>query len=48
MLKPIAHLVLESFIGAGISDVTLVVQPRDLQFVQDYFTVDPSFSRAAR
>lgn len=43
VLKPIAHLVLESLMGAGVSDVTLVVQPRDLSFVQEYFTVDQSF-----
>ena len=43
VLKPIAHLVLEAFMDAGVSDVTLVVQPRDLALVQDYFTVDPSF-----
>ncbi len=43
VLKPIAHLVLEAFMAAGVSDVTLVVQPRDLSLVQEYFTVDPSF-----
>lgn len=43
ILKPIAHLVLESLIGAGVSDITLVVQPRDLAFVQEYFSVDTSF-----
>jgi UTP--glucose-1-phosphate uridylyltransferase len=43
VLKPIAHLVLEAMIDAGVSDVTLVVQPRDLSLIQDYFTVDPSF-----
>lgn len=43
VLKPIAHLVLEGMMAAGVSDVTLVVQPRDLGFVQEYFTVDPSF-----
>lgn len=43
VLKPIAHLVLEALMGAGVSDVTLVVQPRDLSLVQEYFTVDPLF-----
>jgi dTDP-glucose pyrophosphorylase len=43
VLKPIAHIVVEGLIAAGVSDVTLVVQPRDLSFVQEYFTVDPSF-----
>ncbi len=28
---------------AGVTDVTLVVQPRDLSLIQDYFTVDTSF-----
>jgi UTP--glucose-1-phosphate uridylyltransferase len=45
VLKPIAHVVLETMMEAGISDVTLVVQPRDLAFVKDYFTVDPDFLR---
>ena len=43
VLKPITHLVLEAFMGAGLSDVTLVVQPRDLSLAQEYFTVDRSF-----
>jgi UTP--glucose-1-phosphate uridylyltransferase len=43
VLKPIAHLVLESLLGAGVSDVTLVVQPRDLALIQEYFSIDPSF-----
>ena len=43
LLKPIAHRVLESLVGAGVTDATLVVRPRDLAFVQEYFTVDPAF-----
>ena len=43
LLKPVAHLVLESFVSAGVEDVTLVVSPRDLPFVQQYFTIDPAF-----
>ncbi len=43
VLKPIAHLVLEAFMAAGVGDATLVVQPRDLALVQEYFTVDPGF-----
>ena len=43
VLKPVAHLVLETMIGAGVDDVTLVVNPRDLSFVQNYFTVDTEF-----
>jgi len=45
VLKPVAHLVLETMIGAGADDVTLVVNPRDLSFVQNYFTVDKEFLR---
>jgi dTDP-glucose pyrophosphorylase len=43
VLKPLAHLVLETLMGAGVSDVTLVVQPSDLELVRNYFTVDASF-----
>ncbi len=43
VLKPIAHRVLETFVGAGITDIVLVVQPRDLAFVQNYFTIDREF-----
>jgi dTDP-glucose pyrophosphorylase len=43
VLKPVAHLVLEAMMDAGVSEVTMVVQPRDLGFVRDYFTVDPAF-----
>ena len=43
VLKPIAHVVLEGFIAAGVTDATLVVRPRDLSTVREYFTVDPSF-----
>lgn len=43
VLKPVAHLVLETLMGAGISDVTLVVQPRDLPFLRNYLTVDRLF-----
>jgi UTP--glucose-1-phosphate uridylyltransferase len=44
-LKPVAHLALETLADAGASDVTLVVAPRDRSFVENYFTVDPSFLR---
>ncbi len=43
VLKPLAHLVLETMVGAGVNDVVLVVQPRDLASVQNYFTVDQEF-----
>ena len=45
VLKPVAHLVLETMIGAGADDITLVVNPRDLSFVQNYFTVDRELLR---
>ncbi|HKS59444.1 MAG TPA: sugar phosphate nucleotidyltransferase [Thermoplasmata archaeon] len=43
VLKPVAHVVLETLVGAGIDDVTLVVAPKDLAFVQNYFTIDQPF-----
>jgi UTP--glucose-1-phosphate uridylyltransferase len=43
VLKPLAHLVLETLTGAGVSDVTLVVRPADLALVRKYFTVDAPF-----
>ncbi|MGI0128822.1 MAG: sugar phosphate nucleotidyltransferase, partial [Thermoplasmata archaeon] len=43
VLKPIAHLVVESMMAAGVSEITLVVQPRDLSLVREYFSVDPAF-----
>lgn len=43
VLKPVAHLVLESLVSAGASDITLIVGAKDLAFVQNYFTVDLEF-----
>lgn len=43
VLKPVAHLALETLVDAGVSDVTLVVGRKDLAFVQNYFTIDPRF-----
>ena len=40
VLKPVAHIVLETLARAGIADVTLVVQPRDVSIVRSYFTTD--------
>ncbi|HEY6237644.1 MAG TPA: sugar phosphate nucleotidyltransferase, partial [Thermoplasmata archaeon] len=45
VLKPVAHLVLESMVDAGVSDVTLVVGARDVDSVRNYFTVDRGFLR---
>ncbi len=43
VLKPVAHLVLEAMVAAGVDDVTLVAGAKDLAFVQNYFTVDREF-----
>jgi len=43
VLKPVAHLVLETMVGAGVTDITLVVGAKDRAFVQQYFTVDRAF-----
>jgi len=43
VLKPVAHLVVETLIRAGADRITIVVQPKDVAFVQNYFTVDPVF-----
>jgi dTDP-glucose pyrophosphorylase len=43
VLKPVAHHVLETMVGAGATDITLVVGAKDLAFVQNYFTVDQEF-----
>jgi len=45
VLKPVAHLVVESLVGADADLVTIVVQPRDAGAVQAYFTVDHEFLR---
>jgi UTP--glucose-1-phosphate uridylyltransferase len=45
LLKPVAHLVVESLVGADADKVTIVVQPRDAGAVQAYFTVDHEFLR---
>ena len=43
VLKPVAHLIVETLVRAGARAITLVVQPKDAAFVQNYFTVDPNF-----
>jgi len=48
VLKPVAHLVVESLIEAGAELVTVVVQPRDAGAVQSYFTVDHEFLKRHR
>lgn len=43
VLKPVAHLALESLVGAGATRVTLVTSPRDTALARSYFAVDPAF-----
>lgn len=43
VLKPVAHMVVETLIRAGVDRLTIVVQPKDVAFVRNYFTVDPLF-----
>lgn len=45
ILKPVAHLVVETLMGAGVDDLTLVVQPRDRSTVENYFTIDSALLR---
>ncbi|HTT14677.1 MAG TPA: sugar phosphate nucleotidyltransferase [Thermoplasmata archaeon] len=40
VLKPVAHLVVETLVRAGADRFTLVVQPKDREFVRGYFAVD--------
>ena len=48
VLKSVAHFVVETLVRAGADRLTLVVQPRDLDFVRNYFSVDPEFVRRHR
>jgi len=48
VLKPVAHLVVESLVAAGAYHLTIVHQPRDAQSVRNYFSVDPAFLRRHR
>ncbi len=43
VLKPVAHLVVESLVRAGADRLAIVVQPRDETTVRNYFSVDPEF-----
>src|SRR5215472_3155718 len=45
VLKPVAHLALESLASAGAEEITLVVGSRDLVTAQNYFTIDRPFLR---
>jgi dTDP-glucose pyrophosphorylase len=47
VLKPVAHLVVETLMGAGVGDLTLVVRPKDRSTVANYFTVDRDLFRDA-
>lgn len=48
ILKPVAHMVVETLVAAGAYHLTIVHQPRDAAAVRNYFTVDPSFLRRHR
>jgi dTDP-glucose pyrophosphorylase len=48
VLKPVAHLVVETLVRAGADRITVVAQPKDEEFVRNYFTVDPSFLKRHR
>ena len=48
VLKPVAHLVVETLVAAGAYHLTIVHQPRDAEAIRNYFTVDPSFLRRHR
>jgi len=48
VLKPVAHLVVETLVAAGVFHLTIVHQPRDAEAVRNYFTVDPMFLRRHR
>ena len=48
VLKPVAHLVVETLVAAGTDHLTIVHQPRDAESVRNYFSVDPAFLRRHR
>ena len=48
VLKPVAHLVVETLVRAGADRICVVAQPKDAEFVRNYFTVDPSFLKRHR
>jgi dTDP-glucose pyrophosphorylase len=43
VLKPVAHVALESLVRAGAEHITLVVARRDEQLARSYFSVDSEF-----
>ena len=43
VLKPVAHLAIETLVAAGSVHLTIVHQPRDAEVVRNYFSVDPKF-----
>jgi len=45
VLKPVAHLVVETLVAAGAFHLTIVHQPRDAEQVRNYFSIDPAFLR---
>jgi len=45
VLKPVAHLALETLADAGVTNVTLVVRARDREYIRNYFSIDHDFLR---
>lgn len=45
VLKPVTHIVLETLVAAGVTDLVLVVRPENLEYVRTYFSIDPAFLR---
>jgi UTP--glucose-1-phosphate uridylyltransferase len=48
VLKPVAHIVVETLVAAGAYHLTIVHQPRDAESVRNYFSIDPGFLRRHR
>jgi len=48
VLKPVAHIVVETLVAAGAHHLTIVHQPRDAAAVRNYFSVDLAFLRRHR
>jgi UTP--glucose-1-phosphate uridylyltransferase len=45
VLKPVANLVMETLVGAGVRDLVMVVSANDSAVAQNYFTIDREFLR---
>ncbi len=40
VLKPVTHLVVETLVGARVTDLVLVVRPENRSIVENYFSID--------